>query len=245
MKFLKIFTAVIITVLFIACNFTEEIYFNENGSGKMSIAFDGGEMLQMLPETDSTKLEEVIDSTLVFKDLLIEKKDSIAKLSPKQQAKLKRLEPFKLHMKVDAENGIMNFDMYTDFKNVTEVNDAFNSFQSASAIGPISGGKSMPSGATEEATQVKYSFKRNKFKRETIILDQTLFANSIDSLAGAEMFLSGSTYTFKYHFPKRVKSTNIEEATFSMDGKTMVHEVNFLEMMKDPESMVIEVELEK
>ncbi|MEP2056992.1 MAG: hypothetical protein ABJJ05_04260 [Maribacter litoralis] len=245
MKFLKIFTAVIITVLFVACNFTEEIYFNENGSGKMSIAFDGGEMLQMLPETDSTKLEEVIDSTLVFKDLLIEKKDSIAKLSPEQQAKLKRLEPFKLHMKVDAENGIMNFDMYTDFKNVTEVNDAFNSFQSASAIGPIAGGKSMPGGATEEATQVKYSFKRNKFKRETIILDQTLFANSIDSLAGAEMFLSGSTYTFKYHFPRRVKSTNIEEATFSMDGKTMVHEVNFLEMMKDPESMVIEVELEK
>ncbi|WP_405383990.1 hypothetical protein [Maribacter sp. LLG6340-A2] len=245
MKFLKIFTAVIITVLFVACNFTEEIYFNENGSGKMSIAFDGGEMLQMLPETDSTKLEEVIDSTLVFKDLLIEKKDSIAKLSPEQQAKLKRLEPFKLHMKVDAENGIMNFDMYTDFKNVTEVNDAFNSFQSASAIGPISGGKSMPGGATEEATQVKYSFKRNKFKRETIILDQTLFANSIDSLAGAEMFLSGSTYTFKYHFPRRVKFTNIEEATFSMDGKTMVHEVNFLEMMKDPESMVIEVELEK
>jgi len=245
MKFLKIFTAVIITVLFVACNFTEEIYFNENGSGKMSIAFDGGEMLQMLPETDSTKLEEVIDSTLVFKDLLIGKKDSIAKLSPEQQAKLKRLEPFKLHMKVDAENGIMNFDMYTDFKNVTEVNDAFNSFQSASAIGPIAGGKSMPGGATEEATQVKYSFKRNKFKRETIILDQTLFANSIDSLAGAEMFLSGSTYTFKYHFPRRVKSTNIEEATFSMDGKTMVHEVNFLEMMKDPESMVIEVELEK
>lgn len=245
MKLLKTFTAVLITVFFVACNFTEEIYFNENGSGKMSIAFDGGEMLQMLPETDSTKLEEVIDSTLVFKDLLIEKKDSIAKLSPEQQAKLKRLEPFKLHMKVDAENGIMNFDMYTDFKNVSEVNDAFNSFQSASAIGPISGGKSMPGGATEEATQVKYSFKRNKFKRETIILDQTLFANSIDSLAGAEMFLSGSTYTFKYHFPKRVKSTNIEEATFSMDGKTMVHDVNFLEMMKDPESMVIEVELEK
>lgn len=245
MKFSKIFTAVVVTVLFVACNFTEEIYFNENGSGKMSIAFDGGEMLQMLPETDSTKLEEVIDSTLVFKDLLIEKKDSIAKLSPEQQAKLKRLEPFKLHMKVDAENGIMNFDMYTDFKNVSEVNDAFNSFQRASAIGPIAGGKSMPGGATEEATQVNYSFKKNKFKRETIILDQTLFANSIDSLAGAEMFLSGSTYTFKYHFPRRIISTNKEEATFSMDGKTMVHEVNFLEMMKDPESMVIEVELEK
>lgn len=245
MKLLKTFTTVLITVFFVACNFTEEIYFNENGSGKMSISFDGGEMLQMLPETDSTKLEKAIDSTLVFKDLLIEKKDSIAKLPLEEQEKLKRLEPFKLHMNVDPDKGIMNFDMFTEFNKVSEVNDAFNSFQSASSIGPIAGGNAMPGGAPEEATKVNYTFKKNKFKRETVILDQTLFERSIDSLAGAEMFLSSSTYTFKYHFPRRVKSTNIEEATFSMDGKTMVHEVNFLEMMKDPESVVIEVELEK
>ena len=148
-------------------------------------------------------------------------------------------------MNVDPDKGIMNFDMFTEFNKVSEVNDAFNSFQSASSIGPIAGGNAMPGGAPEEATKVNYTFKKNKFKRETVILDQTLFERSIDSLAGAEMFLSSSTYTFKYHFPRRVKSTNIEEATFSMDGKTMVHEVNFLEMMKDPESVVIEVELEK
>jgi len=65
-----------------------------------------------------------------------------------------------------------------------------------------------------------------------------MFKKRIDSLASAEMFLSNSTYTFKYHFPKRVKSTNIKDATFSMDGKTMIHEVNFLDRMKDPESFI-------
>lgn len=245
MRLFKILSAVLITVLFAACNFTEEIYFNKDGSGKMSILFDGGEMMQMLPASDSTQLDKAIDSTLVFKDLLQDKKDSIAQLSAEEQDKLKRLEPFKLHMKVDPDNGVMNFNMYTDFKKVSEVNDAFNAFQNASAVGPIAGGKSMPNSATEETTQVNYTFKKNKFKRETIILDQALFEKSIDSLASAEMFLSSSTYTFKYHFPKRVKSTNIEEATFSMDGKTMIHEVNFLDMMKNPESIVIEVELEK
>ena len=148
-------------------------------------------------------------------------------------------------MKVEPENGIMNFDMYTDFKDVSEVNDAFNAFQHASSVGPIAGGQSMPENATEETTKVNYSFKKNKFKRETVILNQELFDKTIDSLAGSEMLLSSSTYTFKYHFPKRIKSTNIEEATFSMDGKTMIHEVNFLEMMKDPKSILIEVELEK
>ena len=103
----------------------------------------------------------------------------------------------------------------------------------------------MPENAANETTEVDYSFKKNKFKRETVILNKEMFKKSIDSLASAEMFLSSSTYTFKYHFPKRVKSTNIKEATFSMDGKTMIHKVNFLDMMKDPESLLIEVELEK
>jgi hypothetical protein len=245
MRFFKILTTIFIATLFVACNFTEEIYFNEDGTGKMSISFDGGEMMQMLPSTDSTQLDKAIDSTLVFKDLLRDKKDSISRLSAEEQAKLKRLEPFSLHMKVEPESGIMNFDMYADFKDVLEVNDAFNTFQNASSIGPIAGGQSMPENATKETTEVNYSFKKNKFKRETIILNQELFEKTIDSLAGSEMFLSSSTYTFKYHFPKRIKSTNIEEATFSMDGKTMIYEVNFIEMMKDPKSILIEVELEK
>ncbi|MDO1512130.1 hypothetical protein Q2T41_05615 [Maribacter confluentis] len=245
MKFSKMLTAVLFAVVFVACNFTEEIYFNNDGSGKMSMRFDGGEMLQMLPSTDSTALEKAVDSTIVFKDVLWDKKDSIATLTPEKQAKLKKLEPFKLHMQVDAERGIMNFDLFRDFKKVAEINDAFNTFQNASSVGPIAGGKSMPGNVSEESTRVDYTFKNNRFKRETIVLDQALFEKSIDSLVSAEMFLSSSTYTFRYHFPKRVKWTNINEATFSMDGKTMVHEVSFLDMMKNPESMIIEVDLEK
>ena len=175
MKFFRALVIVFITVLFVACNFTEEIHFNEDGTGKMNIGFDGSEMLQMLPSTDSTKLEEVIDSTLVFKDLLRDKKDSIAQLSPEQQAQLKKLEPFSLHMLVNAEEGIMNFDMFTDFKDVSEINDAFNAFQSASSIGPAAGGKPMPKNSANEATEVSYSFKKNKFKRSAAIVDQDLF----------------------------------------------------------------------
>jgi hypothetical protein len=211
----------------------------------MSISFDGGEMMQMLPSIYSTQLNKAIDSTVVFKDLLRDKKDSISHLSAEEQAKLKRLEPCSLHIKVEPESGIIKFLMYTDFKDVSEVNEAFNAFQNASSVGPIAGGQSMPENAANETTEVDYSFKKNKFKRETVILNKEMFKKSIDSLASAEMFLSSSTYTFKYHFPKRVKSTNIKEATFSMDGKTMIHKVNFLDMMKDPESLLIEVELEK
>jgi len=245
MKFSKILLIALMSVVFVACNFKEEIYFNEDGTGKMSISFEGGELMQMLPDSDSLQIQKAIDSTIVFKHMLSENKDSIAQLSQEQQAKLKRLEPFSLHMKVEPENGVMNFDMFTDFQDVSEMNAAFNTFQNASSIGPFAGGRPMPVNSTKESTEVNYSFKRNKFKRKTVILNQELFEKSLDSLGSAEMFLSSSRYTFKYHFPRRVKSTNIEEATFSMDGKTMIHEVDFLEMMRDPESIVIEVELEK
>ena len=146
---------------------------------------------------------------------------------------------------MDPEKGVMNFDMFTDFKDVSEVNDAFSAFQNASAMGPNNGTSQMGNGPSGQGTEVTYSFKGNKFSRITNITDQQLFQQSIDSLASAEMFLASSTYTFKYHFPKRVKSTNLDNATFSMDGKTLIYEVNFLEMSKDPESVVIEVELEK
>ena len=85
----------------------------------------------------------------------------------------------------------------------------------------------------------------NAFKRTARVVDSALLKQSIDSLAGAEMFLSGSTYKLKYHFPKRVKSASVEAATFSADGKTLYYEVDFLSYMKNPDTLNIEVLLEE
>ena len=248
MKRLSLFTAILLAALTLACNFTEEIHFNEDGSGKLNIHFDGNEMMEMVASMDSTSTpEKAIDSTLVFKDLLEEKKDSIAQLSPEEQAKLKKLEPFSIRMVVDEEKGIMNFDMYSEFKDVAEVNDAFNAFQDASSFNAPPGGdkqKNPPMGTNNQTTKVKYDFTGNSFSRSIEIIDKELFKKGLDSMQSAEMFLSGSTYTFKYHFPKKVKSVNVEGATFSLDGKTMTYAVDFLQMMKDPESIILEVELE-
>lgn len=245
MKHLKLWALSLLISLAAACNFTEEIHFNEDGSGKLNIHFNGNEMMDMLASMDSTSTpEKAIDSTLVFKDLLREKKDSIAQLSPEEQAKLKKLEPFSIRMQVDEAKGQMNFDMFSEFKNVSEVNDAFNAFQEASTFGPSSGNQNAPMKNNSPTTQVTYSFDGNRFSRDIAITDQELFKQGLDSLQGAEMFLSGSTYTFKYHFPRRVKKVNVDGATFSMDGKTMIYEVGFMDMMKDPESIKLMVELE-
>jgi len=141
----------------------------------------------------------------------------------------------------------MNFDMFSEFTKVQEVNDAFNAFQDASLLNPPPGGgaqQTPPMGSKNQTTKVKYNFNGNRFKRTIEIVDLEQFKKEMDSMQSAEMFLSGSTYTFKYHFPKKVKWVNVEGATFSLDGKTMTYEMDFLQMMKDPESIVLEVELD-
>ncbi|MDC6365718.1 MULTISPECIES: hypothetical protein [Flavobacteriaceae] len=244
MRKIQILVAAFAIALTSSCNFTEEIFLEENGSGKLSINFDGSELMEMAGEEMMKTEEKAVDSLISFKDLLEEKKDSIAQLPPEEQAKLKRLEPFNMHMVMNPEEKVMKFDLFSDFKEITEVNDAFNAFQGASLLGPNTGQQQPSVGSGESTSEVTYSFKKNTFTRTAKILDEEMFQQSLDSMQGAEMFLSGSTYTLKYHFPRKVKSANVEGATFSADGKTMFYEVGFLELMKDPSVLDLEVELE-
>ena len=243
----KLQFAFIAAIIFLAasCNFTEEIHLEGDGSGKLSINFDGSEMMDMAGDELAKTNEKPIDSIISFKDFLEEKKDSIAQLPKEEQEKLKKLEPFNMRMVMDPEQKVMKFDLFSEFKNVSEVNDAFGAFQDASAIGNNSNPQQGQMKPAEQPTEVIYSFNKNKFTRTAKIVDQELFEQQLDSLQGAEMFLSGSTYTLKYHFPKKIKSTTAEEATFSQDGKTLIYEVNFLDLMKDPSVLDLEVELEK
>tara|TARA_B100000949_G_scaffold232726_1_gene247586 strand:- start:13674 stop:14411 length:738 start_codon:yes stop_codon:yes gene_type:complete len=243
----KLQFAFIAAIIFLAasCNFTEEIHLEGDGSGKLSINFDGSEMMDMAGDELAKTNEKPIDSIISFKDFLEEKKDSIAQLPKEEQEKLKKLEPFNMRMVMDPEQKVMKFDLFSEFKNVSEVNDAFGAFQDASSIGNNSNPQKGQMKPAEQPTEVIYSFNKNKFTRTAKIVDQELFEQQLDSLQGAEMFLSGSTYTLKYHFPKKIKSTTAEEATFSQDGKTLIYEVNFLDLMKDPSVLDLEVELEK
>ena len=243
MKKVQILIGAVLIALTSSCNFTEEITLQEDGSGKLSINFDGSELMEMAGEEMKKTNEKAVDSLISFKDLLEEKKDSIATLSPEEQAKLKKLEPFSMHMVMNPDEKLMKFDLFSEFKNVSEVNDAFNAFQGANVLGSQQQGAG-PAPMESSASEVSYSYTNNSFTRKAKILDQELFQQQIDSLQGAEMFLSGSTYTLKYHFPKKVKSTTAEEATFSADGKTLIYEVKFLDLMKDPSLLDLEVELE-
>ena len=60
----------------------------------------------------------------------------------------------------------------------------------------------------------------------------------------AEGFMGTMVYKLKYTFPKKIVKSSIEDARFSLDGKTIEVESTFLEYLKNPDVLDLEVELE-
>lgn len=59
-----------------------------------------------------------------------------------------------------------------------------------------------------------------------------------------EMMLSGTMYKLNYSFPRKILSTSQAGATFSLDSKTLYFQVDYLEYLKNPYLLDIEVVLD-
>ena len=91
---------------------------------------------------------------------------------------------------------------------------------------------------------MKYEFDGTTFKRTAIVLDREAYSQLTDSLSQLEMMFSSSKYKLNYHFPKKIKSVSHEDALFSEDRKSVVLEYGFMDYLKNPEALNLEVILE-
>jgi len=254
------------TLALTSCQFSENVYINEDGSGTMEFKMDASEMMEMVgqmgggqtegdEESDGQSngmkgMDKAMDSTIVFKDFLRDNRDSISKLSLEDQQKIRALEDFKMHMLMDPETKKMVFNLSTEFKSADKLQDMFKAMNNFSNLqgsndalqnAPASPFSGMGEGSS---TDVQYSFDGTVFKRTGVILNEELHEQSIDSLGESAMVFASSEYTINYHFPRPVKSFSKEGALFSEDRKTVTYEVGFLEVLKDPKLLSFEVILE-
>jgi hypothetical protein len=130
---------------------------------------------------------------------------------------------------------------------VEEANDIMNGFsQTTGMMGNMGGDMSVNKDAdSEEVMGVNYTYKKGVFKRDAYIKDREKHAQQIDSLESAQAFMESMKYKLKYTFPKRIVESSIEDARFSMDGKTIEVEASFIEYFKNPDVLDLEVKLEK
>lgn len=249
MKSIKLFLAFSILTTLVSCTLTENVYINTDGSGKFSVDMDASALMVMMPN-DSSKTEKSIDSTFSFKQVFIERKDSIAKLPKADQEQLKKLENFNLRMKMNADSKQFLFSMNTDFKNVAELQDVMATMNTINAIQNSNKNKTetktfIPSsGFGTNNSVLSYSYNGKKFIRKATINPNQNKKTAADSLQAYEAVFASSNYILKYHFPKPVKKISNATALYSEDRKTITIQYPFKEYMENPDKLNIEVEFE-
>ncbi|MFT5437160.1 MAG: hypothetical protein ACI840_001813 [Ulvibacter sp.] len=77
------------------------------------ISFDG-------ESTDSIATKK--DTLIFIKDILEEKNDSISKLPDAEQQNLRRMENYKMQMKMDSDKNELRFNLAVDFKSIEDAN---------------------------------------------------------------------------------------------------------------------------
>ena len=230
----------------ISCQFTESMVMNEDGSGTMSVEVNLNEMMAFGGAAVTDSMTVKMDTVISMKQFLEEKKDSISQLSANEQQKLRKLENYNIHMKMNSETSEMVYDISTKFKDISEANDILNGLEQASNLMPNTDANTQETKKEDspEIIGVNYSYKKGVFKRDAYIKDKVLHQQQVDSMQQAEAFMGGSNYKLNYTFPKKIKKASNPEATFSDDKKTVSLQTTFIAYFKNPDLLDLEVELE-
>lgn len=266
--------ALLLMLTLTSCTITEKMIINDNGSGKFTYDIDGTKMMSMLgnafksegeddakknkKETVNRKNKKVVDSTFTFKEMFASKQDSIAKLSPEEQAKIKNMERFSVRTIIDEEKGIMNYSMFTEFNSISELQDVMSPVESMKSISPTgqnSGGMGMAPDALEDNSSTSFFYDGKTFKKTVAKVEKKkevteeveegseddLEAKMTESL---NMFYDQSNFKIVYQFPKAVKKVSIENALYSEDRKTITIEYPLKDYMENPDKLSFDIVFE-
>ena len=273
MKNIKVVALLFLLGLLASCSITEKMIINEDGTGKFSYEIDGSKMMSMMgsamkDESSSTKKKKnkkdsvskkIIDSTFTFKEMFADKQDSIAKLPLAEQEKIKKMEKFSMHMVMDEENGIMNYNMFTDFESVKELQDVMSPVETMKNVSPAgkqAGGMGIASDELLDNSSTSFFYDGKKFKKIVSLKEKVKDDNpeedevtEEDELAASmkeslDMFYTQSNFRIVYEFPKAVKKVSIANALYSEDRKTITIEYPLKDYMENPASLNFEVEFQ-
>jgi hypothetical protein len=270
MKTIKLLLALAFIFNLSSCTITEKMIVNDDGSGKFSYDIDATKLMSMgggaMAGNDKPKrkgkkerVKKDIDSTFTFKEMFAGKQDSISKLSPEEQLKIKKMENFSVRMVMKEEEGIMLYSMFTDFKSVAELQDVMSPVESMKSLSPTgkAGDMGLAPDAMEDNSSTKFFYDGKKFAKTVSKVEKKKVEEapkediSDESAAVAEelkksldMFYAQSNFKVVYQFPKPVKKISIENALFSDDRKTVTIEYPLKDYMDSPHKLNFDVEFQ-
>ncbi|MFC5048654.1 hypothetical protein ACFSTE_09210 [Aquimarina hainanensis] len=253
MRKINILIAGLIACLCIGCQLTEEIRFNEDGTGNYSLGMNMSEMLKMGQGTKG--LEQQMDTIIRFSDILEEKKDSIATLSKEEQEKLNTLKNYQVAVKMDTVSKEFTFKVDFDFKDIRELKDfaknlkgmGVNELDRMIPTKEQGGNRDMDITAFTNSFETRFSTQAFERKITEKVYQKAMEKKKNDTTTSSVManpFSKMITFKQIYRFPYKIKSVSNEKARVLPDFKGVELESSFGELDATPRVMDLKIEFD-
>lgn len=225
-----------------SCHFKEDIYINEDGSGRIEAECLRDESVFMQYQGEHYLVhEEFVDSTYVVKDIIEKEKEIFSRFLPEDQVLLRRYENVKVHTKKDSYTKEYRKSVSLAFKDINEVEDLSNTYDYIDDLQ-----NNYPMKPEGKRTYLAYFFDGATFKRTFRILNQANYDEYKGNIESAKKIIniSNFSYTSNYHFPKKIKSVSNPGAVLSIDRKVLTLKQSLLDCLDKPELANLVVVLE-
>ncbi len=150
------------------------------------------------------------------------------------------MERSRMRMIMDQDQDTLAFSMELDFKDVSEIEKFFQGLMEmsdeedqADILSPTS--NFIPAGSA-------FSLSGRTLSRAIAPKSEEPGLNGEDQ-AMAELFLAAATYTAEFHFPGRVKKTNMPNAV--IDGKTVIVSVPVMDILSGRANLSGDIKFKK
>ena len=236
-------------ILLASCQITERVYIQESGAVKYETELDFSEMMGlMFSQADKDSLRQIgefpIDSVMKFSDLeKLEGKFGDDETSDAEREFMKALDKMNVRMVMNDNEGKMIFGIQE--KNIKTFNASMKEISEAGDKLAAEDKKSAENlSQTGLLKSIEFKYDGKSFQRiggnQTGILEEME-----DSTAESTRQMMGMlAYKLEYHFPKKIKKSSVENATYSLDGKTMTIETSMMELFENPDKYNFTVEFE-
>lgn len=246
----KLFYLFSAAILLVSCQITERVHIHENGSVNYETELDFSEMVGMMfTEENKDSLRQIgqfpIDSVMSFSDLeKMDTKLSDGEIGEAERDFLKVMDRMKVRMVMNDTEGKMIFGFQE--KDINSFNAYMKEIKTAGkklAIEDKKAAENLSQSGMMNSLQFNYNGKT--FERFSDNETAGMLSEMNDSTAESTRQMMGMfQYKMEYHFPKKIKNASIENATFSLDGKTMTVDVPMMELMDNPEKYNFKIEFE-
>lgn len=173
MKLSLFFVCACMAMIAMSCNVTESIVFNDDMSGNYKTIYDLSPMMAYAsanrPDGIENEIKPKMDTIMRIDDLLVQYKDSIASLTPKEQEDINRLRGMVFEIHQDDANGVSNYAISKSFRSFEDLMSVGENLDNASNMIFDYGGnqefKSMGANSYKQGTKVTYNYDGNVFER--------------------------------------------------------------------------------